>query len=607
MAGLLLLLATSALALVAAVALTRLLRPESALDGAVNLGVCASAVVVATVVVSGAAGVLERWVVVGLAAALALGASLAARHAGAPDLPRPRLGDLRRHPWTAALLALAALAVAWQALVALVLAPFAFDAISYHLTIATDWVRGGAIEPSELSLCCAYYPSSSEALFAWPLLLQGGEGIVDLAQLPFAALGAVAVAGIARSAGLANPAALAAAALFLVTPIVLTQLPTNYADVVVAAWALAALHSLTRFAASGEWRRLVVAGIAAGLLLGTKGTGVYWALVLAASALAVAVALVRRDRLAAPLGRRALAGFLCACVALGGYWYARNWIEQGNPAYPFHVEVAGVELFAGPFEVGDVLTPPQAGAGEPWPLPMLRSWAGDLDFWNQGGYSYEQRTGGLGPLWPWLGLPLAIAFAAVLARRRSVALVALVPVAAMLLVQPYEWWSRFTIPLAGVGAVAIAAAGAWAPRRLALAVRALALALALAGVGLASHAVDPAARAEPLVAGDLVRLAGKPYSERSVGAVFHPEYRFLEQVPEDATVVVDLEAPAVRFVYPLFGPRLEREVRPAGDGPPGDAWVVTERGRPLDARLAADERFRLAADVNGVRVWRPDG
>ena len=38
----------------------------------------------------------------------------------------------------------------------------------------------------------------------------------------------------------------------------------------------------------------------------------------------------------------------------------------------------------------------------------LRSWAADVDFWNQGSYDYQERLGGLGPLWPWLGLPLLV-------------------------------------------------------------------------------------------------------------------------------------------------------------------------------------------------------
>jgi hypothetical protein len=593
---------------VAAGLTTVLLRPDSALDAAISFGVVAAAGLAATVLTVGALGILTPAAVLAAEAAWGLVAAAPVFRRGVslrrPRLPRP---DVRSHPWATALVTLAALALAWQLLVALVLPPFAFDALTYHLTIAASWVQNENLDPSALSLCCAYYPANSELIFAWPMLLLGSDGAVDLVQFGFVALGALSVAGIVRSAGLPAAAAATGAGLFAATPIVIVQAPTDYADVIVAASALAGLHALTRFAVTGAWPRLVVAGLAAGVLLGTKGTGVIWAAALAATALAIAIGLVRSGRVPARPAARALAAFLIPCLALGSYWYARNWIETDNPAYPFAVDVAGVDLFDGPIRVDDVLTEPDAGGDEAWPSAIVRSWAADLDFWRQGSYEYQQRSGGLGPLWPWLALPLLVPVTVALVRRRSPALIAVAVVAVVLVVQPYGWWSRFTIPLMAIGALAIVAATEWAPRLwMRRAVQALALALALAGVALSSFEVDPAARAEPLPARDLVGLIGDASEERTVGRLFFGEYRFLEQVPEDATVVVDLAAPTVRFVYPLFGPEGSRDVRPAGASQvPDEAWVVTAADRPLDRALSSDPRFSLAAAERGVRVWRP--
>lgn len=77
-------------------------------------------------------------------------------------------------------------------------------------------------------------------------------------------------------------------------------------------------------------------------------------------------------------------------------------------------------------------------------------------------------------------------------------------------------------------------------------------------------------------------------------------------MPQRATIVVDLRAEPVRFVYPLFGPRHMRRVLPAGDGPPPrGAWVVTATGRRLDTELRSDPAFRLNATVRDVRVYAP--
>ena len=135
-----------------------------------------------------------------------------------------------------------------------------------------------------------------------------------------------------------------------------------------------------------------------------------------------------------------------------------------------------------------------------------------------------------------------------------------------------------------------------------------ALLLAGAGALLASYEIDPTARAEPLPARDVVGLIGEPRSERTIGRLFFSEYAFLDGVPADAAIAVDLQAPAVRFVYPFFGPDLERRVTPAGAGPlPDGAWVVTGAGRPLDRRLAANPRYRLASARRGVHAWQPVG
>ena len=509
--------------------------------------------------------------------------------------------------WPAFVVALAFVALTWQAVVALVLPPYAFDALTYHLTIAASWLQQGDLEPTTLSLCCAYYPANAELLFTWPMLLLGNDTLVDTVQIGCAALGALSVAGIARTARLGSAAASAAAGLFALTPIVLTQAPTNYADLMLASFALAGIHSILRFQVTADPRRLVLAGLAAGLLLGTKGTGVIWGVVLVATALTLLVFAQRRRRIGRRAAVVAAAALVAACVALGSFWYIRNWVDLGNPAYPFSVEIAGIELFDGPIEVQEILTTPDPSRELSAPEAVIRSWASDLDFWNQGSYDYQQRLGGLGPLWPWLGLPLIVILAVPLVRRRSLLTVALAAGAIVFVLQPYRWWSRFTIDLAALGAIAIAIAAVHAPRRwLRRGVAGAALVLALAGAALSSYEVDPAGGAEPLAATEVIRLAAEPAEQRSVGHLFFPEYRFLENVPADATIVVDLEAPQVRFVYPLFGASLDRSVvRATGAGVPEGAWLVTGAGRDLDRAARASGRFTLVSGVGGLHAWRP--
>lgn len=596
------------LAIFAAGASTVLLQFKSRLDAVVAFGVVASAGVATVVLVSGLAGLLRPSVVVALAAGWAVAAGLAARRRSRNAQAigwSAELAVARHRPWAALLVALAGVALAWQAMVALILPPFAFDGLTYHLTTAATWVQRGNVAPTPLSLCCAYYAATPELLIVVPALLQGSDSLVGAVQIPFVILGAAATAGIARAVGLSRSASAAAGALFAVTPAVLAQAPTNYVDVMLAAWVLAALHAVTRYAQTGEARQLLLAGMAAGLVFGTKGIGLIWAVMLFVTAAGAAIVAVRRGHAQARSAGLALGAAAAAGVALGSWWFVRNAAMTGNPLYPFAVRLLNWTIFAGPIEVDETLTVPPAGVGASWLVAVARSWASDLDFWNQGTYDYQQRLGGLGPLWAWLGTPLLAAMIAVLVRRRSVALL---PVAAVLLVfvvQPYAWWARFTLPFAAIGAIAIALAASESPWRWARAgVQISAIGLALAGVVLSTHAVDPAAGAEKLPASQVIGLIGTPREKRSIGRLFHREYAFLEWVPDDATVVIDLHAEPVRFVSPLFGPRFTRQVLPYDGGQvPGNAWIVTSEGRPLD-RLA-HSTHQLVSDVRGVRGWRP--
>lgn len=600
----------AALVVVAAAATTALLRPEGRLDAAVTGGVLVAVFVAVAVLAAGAAGELRPGTLLSLHAAEAIVPVALLWRRGRLRVRLQFLllrgAKLRTAPWELALVMLAALALAWQLLVALVLPPYAYDALTYHLTTVATWVTSGSLAPSPLSLCCAYYPSNAELLSAWPMVLLGSDTLVDVVQVLAAILGGLAVAAIGRTAALSRRGAAAAGSLYIVTPVVLAQAPTAYVDSLLAALVLSALHGLSRFAATARLSRLVVPSLCAGLLTGTKGTGLLWAAVLVLTAGMVGAVHVRHGRLRPTGAAQALVLVLGACALLGGWWYARNLVDTGNPVYPFEIRVAGRTILKGPVQVAEVITQPPAGAGRPWPVAVAHSWAADLLPWRHGSYDYEQRSGGLGPVWSWLGLPLSIPLTVWLWRRRNAGLVAILPVLALLAVQPYRWWARFTLPLAAVGAIAIVLTAERLRRGFAgRGLRLVTAGLAVLGAALVIARVNPASRANPLPASSVLHLVGASAQKRSLGHLFFPEYRFLDHVPHDATIVVDLGAEPVRFTYPLFGPNLERTVLPAGAGQvPRSAWVITARGRPLDDQMAR-RRPGPAADERGIRVWAP--
>ena len=143
---------------------------------------------------------------------------------------------------------------------------------------------------------------------------------------------------------------------------------------------------------------------------------------------AIALALRRPRGAARQLARRRARGrrrLPRGALALGSYWYARNWIDTGNPSTRSRSRLAGITVFDGPFAVGRRAHAPGRGRGRR--LAHRRASLAGRPTSTSGtraSYDYQQRLGGLGPLWPWLALPLLVPLAIALARRRARAVLA---------------------------------------------------------------------------------------------------------------------------------------------------------------------------------------
>ena len=212
---------------------------------------------------------------------------------------------------------------------------------------------------------------------------------------------------------------------------------------------------------------------------------------------------------------------------------------------------------------------------------VLASWAATCRPWRHGSYEYQQRSGGLGPLWAWLGAPLLLPGLLLLWRRRRTALVTLLPVLAVLLVQPYRWWARFTLPLAAVGVLAVLVVDARCRRPGAGGAPGRDDVLVLLGAGLVlveanpRRAQTPAGAAGPRARGDPPRAHGR-------GAL-PPRVRVPGRRAAGRRRGGGRRGPAAPLPHPPVRTRPGRTVLPSGAAEvPDDAWVVTGEGRALD-------------------------
>ena len=333
-------------------------------DRAVGGAVLAAALVVASVRILGAAHWLTGPRLLGAWALVAVALALLSRPARSV-VPARELATRS----TAPLLAAAALALGIASLAAIWLPVWQWDALGYHLPYVNFALVARGLDgvPDDMPYVSTY-PHNIELLIIALRAMLPDDRLVDLAQIPCALLGAVAIAGIARRCGAARAPSLAAGAAWIVVPAVFLQMPTDYVDVASAAFFLSAVYFV--LSASGAptpdpRRALVVGGLALGLYLGTKPNAPLSAAIVAALLLWVGVR--KRER-----GAVIVALLL---VALGGETFVSNALRYGNPVWPVEVHLGPIVLH-GKTSMRHLL---DSGAAAPHlhgslPSRILRSW-----------------------------------------------------------------------------------------------------------------------------------------------------------------------------------------------------------------------------------------
>lgn len=456
----------------------------------------------------------------------------------------------RRRELAVLLLAQAAVAVGVSTVFALRMPSWSWDCVWYHTAMTHTVVQSGALrwEPTHVEYVNGY-PRAVEMLGVWHELLTGSKAFDDVAQIPFAFLGAAAVAAFCRR--FAVPRALSAAlgAAWVSLPSVALELHTTHADVAAASIFLTALYFLTarRFRA---FEMLAAAG-ALGLYVATKVTGLFHTALLAPFVLVRVVhtlVLARGERRAIGL---AFLAAMAVLLVLGGFTPIRNALHEGNPFWPARIAIPSLHLvLPGTLDPATIADPP-AFFGAPGAVRrMVESWYGTTE-----APFPDIRAGGFGLVFPYLTLPvLAVAVVAALFGFLPRALLFTVPIVALAVVVPAAWWGRFTL---AVPAMAFLAFGVVHRRSRPWPLRAL---LSLALVGL------------------------------SVGGALrtHEGYRFLPEVFAPAHVVA-ARVRTLSWMWPL-----EARETFVADLRPGDTVLYDAGVGFLDDLWADDLRNRVA-------------
>ena len=255
--------------------------------------------------------------------------------AGRPRPARPKppsraqLWDrIRAHRTVSVLAAAAAAAALVELALALGVTPNTWDSQMYHLSRVGLWIQDGGVFHMESGTGYEReYAPNGEITYGWTLLLSRGDSVAALIPWLFSlGCGALVYEG-ARFLRFARAPALFAATMFLLLPQTIVQASSTLIDMQAAFFVgVFTLYGVRAFRDSSR-SDLVIAALALGLAVGTKGTFVIAIPGLVAIAAAIAVKWK-------PSRRRVIgyAGVLAAgLIIFGSAQYVVNTVDTGTP------------------------------------------------------------------------------------------------------------------------------------------------------------------------------------------------------------------------------------------------------------------------------------
>ncbi|MCU1487382.1 MAG: Dolichyl-phosphate-mannose-protein mannosyltransferase [Actinomycetia bacterium] len=197
------------------------------------------------------------------------------------------------------------------------------DSLRYHGPFVARWVQQHSLvhlEHTSSEVQETFFPANAELLHAYGVLLFGRDILTPFLNLAWYGLGVLAawcgpVSGRGRAAAAAGFAAVCS------TPLLSSIEPGSAKNDLAAGVLVLCLAVFLLHHAEAGRGSMVVAGLAAGLAVGTKLT------VLAPLAvLVVGVVWLARGR-----RRAVVVPLLAGTVVTGSFWYLRNLVHTGNP------------------------------------------------------------------------------------------------------------------------------------------------------------------------------------------------------------------------------------------------------------------------------------
>lgn len=366
------------------------------------------------------------------------------------------VSEIKNDPLWLVLIFFAILLLVWIIFLGVIFPATDFDGNSYHLTFIGNVIQNGNFFDTATSLpWLTGYPKGGEFLQMWSVLITRSDVFSDLTQIPFLLLGMYALYEISVQLGAKKRNARFAALLFLFLPIVLNQLKTTYVDVMLTTLYFAAIALILK----DKIRKLdfVLVGIILSLLIAIKSTGFLFVATLAP--LILWKLYISRRKQPKQFTNNYIKPILLMVTPMvfGLYWYIKNFVVYDTPIYPFGFKLLGKSIFPGQtFQefaanaVSGNTSLPQGCVQKIWFV-----WTEQKD-WFGCFYNYDSNYTGFGPIWFVILLPALIVSLYIAIKKKNYTFLAISALTAGLFaIYPANYYSRYTIFIAGVGILAL--------------------------------------------------------------------------------------------------------------------------------------------------------
>jgi 4-amino-4-deoxy-L-arabinose transferase-like glycosyltransferase len=214
-----------------------------------------------------------------------------------------------------------------------------YDGLAYHLVVPREYLRAGRIVPFPGN-AHFNFPLTVDLLYI-PAILLGLENAARLIHLGFGVLMGMGVYTLAERCLGSRKQAWLAVLVLSTTPLIGTVGGYAHTDLGWALFEFLAAYALLCFL-DGEGKSwLVLAGVFAGLGLGSKYLGI--AVLGVLGLVLIAQSILARSSWRRILGDGLYLGLIALAVA--SPWYLRNWLQLGNPFYPLWFGGRGWDAF----------------------------------------------------------------------------------------------------------------------------------------------------------------------------------------------------------------------------------------------------------------------